>query len=95
MAKRCVKCGHLNENERLFCAMCGDPLEDNLRLINNLEKMSKNPHKTQQPEKKWEDDDDEIPPIVHKEETSHVGIWVTVGIVVVLAAVGAWWVFLR
>lgn len=94
MAKRCAHCGHLNESERLFCAMCGEPLDANLQLIKNLEKMSKAAPKKTQPVQ-HEDEDVEIPKFVKKEEKSHAGVWITLGILVIVAAVGAWWMFLR
>lgn len=95
MAKRCAKCGHLNENDRLFCAMCGEPLDADLQLIKNLEKMSKQSSQTAQKKYDKQDEDDEVPMPISKEEKSHAGIWIAVGIVVVLVAVGAWWLFLR
>lgn len=94
MAKRCAKCGHLNENQRLFCAMCGEPLDANLQLIKNLENMNKTSTKTTQSVHQKEGDD-ELPNFEKKEEKSHVGAWIIAGILLVLVAVGAWWFFLR
>lgn len=41
MSKRCPDCGFLNEDHRIYCGSCGEPLDAQLRLIQNLEAQTK------------------------------------------------------
>lgn len=86
MAKRCPGCGHINDDARIFCAACGETLDANLRLIQNLEKQ-KHVQKASAPRR--EDDDDFVPPKTVKEEEKSPLLWIILGVVVV-AAVAAW-----
>ena len=41
MSKRCPGCGQINDDSRIFCSACGEPLDAQLRLIQDLEKQKK------------------------------------------------------
>lgn len=41
MSKRCPDCGFSNEDHRIYCGSCGEPLDAHLRLIQNLEAQTK------------------------------------------------------
>lgn len=41
MAKICPSCGFKNDDEKLFCGSCGDPLGGDLKLIMDMEKTAK------------------------------------------------------
>ena len=43
MPKRCPGCGQMNDDSRIFCSACGNPLDAQLRLIQDLEKQKKMP----------------------------------------------------
>ena len=43
MSKRCPGCGQINDDSRIFCSACGEPLDAQLRLIQDLEKQKKAP----------------------------------------------------
>ena len=45
MSKRCPDCGFMNDDSRIYCGACGEPLDPNLRLIQQLEKAAKTPVK--------------------------------------------------
>ena len=87
MAKRCPGCGHINDDARIFCAACGETLDANLRLIQNLEKQKHVQKASAAPRR--EDDDDYVPPKSVKEKESSPLLWIILGVVVV-AAVAAW-----
>lgn len=57
MSKRCPDCGQINDDSRLFCSACGNPLDAQLRLIQDLEKQKKAPPKATSAPKPKEDDD--------------------------------------
>ncbi|MFI3251098.1 MAG: zinc ribbon domain-containing protein [Eubacteriales bacterium] len=41
MAQICPKCGSKNDDGKLFCGACGDPLGGDLKLIMDLDKSTK------------------------------------------------------
>ena len=41
MSKRCPDCGFVNEDSKIYCSSCGEPLDDELRLMRGLEKQKK------------------------------------------------------
>jgi len=69
MARTCPDCGHKNDDGRLFCSSCGNPLDAELRLIKDLEK---NKHRmAEQPKsylKQDDDEDDYVAPVSGQEE---------------------------
>ena len=60
MAKRCPDCGQMNDDSRIFCSACGEPLDAQLRLIQDLEKQKAVPKKESAPRRE-DDDDDYVP----------------------------------
>ena len=36
MSKRCPDCHRLNDDGRIYCAFCGEPLDNNVRMIKNI-----------------------------------------------------------
>jgi len=41
MSKRCPDCGTINDDSRIYCAACGEPLDTDLRLIQDLSAKKK------------------------------------------------------
>lgn len=41
MAKRCPSCNQMNEDDMHFCSYCGEPFDADVKLIMDLDKMSK------------------------------------------------------
>lgn len=91
MSKRCPACGQANDDSRIFCSACGEPLDAQLRLIQDLEKQKKAPQKTAAAPKPKDDDVDVLP--VPREEKKNPLPWILLGLVVVVAA--AVWFFLK
>ncbi len=90
MSKRCPDCGQVNEDSRIFCSTCGEPLDAHLRLIQDLEKQKKAPQKERAAPRR--DDDDEVPSSVQREKKSPLP-WIILGLVAVAAV--ALWFFLK
>ena len=93
MAKRCPTCGHSNDDSRIFCGSCGDPLDADLRLIQELEKRKHQVTETAE-RKRYEDDEEYVAPIkkeAKKEKKSALPI-ILVALVIVAAAA---WFFLK
>ena len=68
MAKSCPDCGHTNEDGRIFCSACGNPLDAELRLIQDLEK---NKHRVAEQPKNYrmdEDEDDYVAPVSKQDD---------------------------
>ena len=99
MSKRCPDCGFINEDSKIYCGACGEPLDANLRLIKSLEKSTAAPVKTQEapkpkpePEKpapKHSTDDGNVTGKLAKEKQSSPLPLIILGVVavVVVAAV--------
>ena len=99
MSKRCPDCGFLNEDSRIYCSSCGELLDAELRLIQNLEKQKNAPSKSQParteasqaqtaPKRRNDDDDDYVPRKMAQEKKSSPAPWIILGVVV--AAVIIW-----
>lgn len=58
MSKRCPDCGTVNEDSRIYCAACGEPLDTDLRIMRDLENLKKAPP----PKEEARSDDDEPTP---------------------------------
>ncbi len=83
MSKRCPDCGFVNEDSHIFCASCGAALDEQMRLIQNLEKQQTIPSKNKEPESKPApepsrtrkndfDDDELITPLSQKKKGCYV-----------------------
>ena len=93
MSKRCPDCRRLNDDERMYCSFCGEPLDPNVRMIKSLEKEMATPSKAEeQPAPRQDDDnDDYIPPLKsRRQEKSSAAPWV----LLLLAAAAALLFFL-
>ena len=71
MAKRCPDCGQMNDDSRIFCSACGEPLDAQLRLIQDLEKQKAVPKKESAPRRE-DDDDDYVPTKTQKKKGCYV-----------------------
>lgn len=92
MAKRCPTCGHSNDDSRIFCGACGDPLDADLRLIQDLQKR-KHQVEEKAERKRYEDDEETyVAPVKQKKEKKSALPIILVALVIVAAAV---WFFLK
>lgn len=91
MSKRCPSCGQVNDDSRIFCGVCGGPLDAHLRLIQDLEKQKKTSQKENDAPRR-DDDDDYVPPIPRREKQSPLP-WIILGLAVIAAA--AVWFILK
>ena len=41
MAKKCPKCGTMNDDEMVFCGACTEPLNDDVKLVMRVDEMAK------------------------------------------------------
>lgn len=94
MSKRCPDCHRLNEDERIYCAFCGEPLDANVRMIKSLEKEISTTSKEVEKSAPSRDDDDDtyeyIPPLKNRRrEKSSAAPWV---LLLAVAAVVVWFV---
>ena len=92
MAKRCPTCGHSNDNSRIFCSSCGDPLDVELRLIQNLEKR-KHEVGEHAEHHHYKDDDDEdtyVAPMKSRQKEEKKSVLPIILVVLVVAAAAAW-----
>ena len=95
MSKRCPDCGFVNEDSRIYCGSCGEPLDAELRLIQNLSNQKKAaPAKETAPvddepapRRKTSDDGDYVYQKMAKEKKSSPLPWIILG--VALVVVGA------
>lgn len=71
MSKRCPDCGQINDDSRIFCSACGEPLDAQLRLIQDLEKQKAAPKPERAPRKE-DDDDDYVPAKTQKKKGCYV-----------------------
>lgn len=89
MAKKCARCGHLNDEERFFCEQCGEALDENVRVIMGYEKMKKSASQPAQVKRKQDDDDDYVPVRRQKKKNSYAALRVVLGCLVVVGVVAA------
>ena len=89
MSKRCPDCLHVNEDDRIFCAFCGATLDQNLRLIQNLEKQIQIPAQPGAAPKKAKEDVDEeyVPPVRATQKESGLAPLIIVGLLLIAAVV--------
>ena len=94
MSKRCANCGHNNDDSRIFCSACGDPLDVELRLIQELEKRKHNVSDSEwHSHEEKNDDDDYAAPTAREKEEKGSALPILLAVLVVVAA--AAWFFLK
>ena len=96
MSKRCPDCGFMNDDTRIYCGACGEPLDPNLRLIQQLEKSKNAPSASKQnsriepeapkPEPKKSGDGD-VSGKLAKEKKSSPLPWIILGVAVVAVVI--------
>ena len=91
MAKRCPDCGQMNDDSRIFCSACGEPLDAQLRLIQDLEKQ-KELSKTPEPAKQRGDVNFYVSRSAPQKKKKSAAPWIILGLIVAAAAV---WFFLH
>lgn len=92
MSKRCPDCGQVNDDSRIFCSACGEPLNSDIRLIQGLEKQKTAPQKSAAGVRRHDEDDDYVPTRKVEQKKSSPMPWIILGIVVLAAAA---WFFLH
>lgn len=96
MSKKCLSCGSSNDDEMAFCRTCGEPLDADLRLVKDIEAMSK--RRTVQPEKpvgRTREDDDFVIHPPQEEKKKSAALWILLGLLVAAAAAVCLWLLLR
>ena len=88
MSKICPDCGNKNDDGRIFCSACGNPLDAELRLIQDLQKNKHRVVEQAQNHRYDEDDNEEITPVSYQEEKKSPLplILLGIGAVVLIAA---------
>lgn len=82
MSKKCRRCGQENDDERHFCKQCGEPLDENIRLLMDYERIKKTPSKVKQAAPKK--DDDNYVYVKREKKKKSYAIWWAVGACVVV-----------
>ena len=92
MSKRCPDCHRLNDDGRIYCAFCGEPLDNNVRMIKSLEKeISAAPREPAQSAPRGDGGDYEyIPPVKTRQKKGSAVPW----LILLAAAAIALWFFL-
>ena len=93
MSKRCPDCGFVNEDSRIYCGSCGEPLSAELRLIKSLEaQKTKAPAKEPEPApapkdppRPKQDNGDYDLSKLSKEKKTNPLPWIILGVIVVAA----------
>ncbi len=84
--KHCRACGENNPDDRIFCSACGEPLNSDLQLLMDLDKMTANPSKGPSRARVDDDSDDYVPrtaPKAKKKKKS-AAPWVILAILVIV-----------
>ena len=96
MSKRCPDCGFVNEDSRIYCGSCGEPLDANLRLIQQLEKSTNTPVKAKEEPKPapeapepapQKSDDGDVTGKLAKDKKSSPLPWIILGIAAVAVVI--------
>ena len=59
MAKRCPKCGTMNDDEMVFCGACTEPLNEDVKLVMRVDEMAeemKGHHHNRPLNDEWEEE---------------------------------------
>ena len=77
MAKRCPKCGTMNDDELVFCGACTEPLNADVRLVMRVDEMAKEMRSHEDRPAERERERDHAPTgarTVHEEEARKLNI---------------------
>lgn len=104
MQRKCPKCHTtITDDEQVFCPSCGEPLDENLKLMMNLQDMVRE-GKKQAPQQDvratqerprpapahHDDDDDDVDFHISHNDESHSHVGIIIAVVVVIIAVAAY-----
>ena len=93
MSKRCPDCGFVNEDSKIYCGSCGEPLDAQLRLMRDLEAQKKTaPAKKAEPasapepapHRKVDNEDYDLGKLTKEEKSSPLP-WIILGVIVLVA----------
>lgn len=91
MSKRCPDCRRLNDDDRMYCSYCGEPLDPNVRMIKSLEKevstQSKAPEQSAARRDDDDDDTDYIRPLKAREKKESSAAPLVILLLVIAAVV--------
>ena len=97
MSKRCPDCGFINEDSKIYCGSCGELLDAELRLIKELNNQTTGPQKPARqtspsqresaPSRDHFDEDYAAPKLSQEKKKSDAGLWIVLGIVLVVVGV--------
>lgn len=91
MSKKCPSCGHNNDNSRIFCSACGDPLDVELRLIQELEKRKHDAGDSDWHGHEEKDtDDDYVAPVRSQDKDDKKSVLPVLLVVLAVVAAAAW-----
>ena len=97
MSKRCPDCGFVNEDSRIYCGSCGEPLDAELRLLKDLSEQKKNapiedpaPSDAPKPASRRRSDGDDgyVPRKMAQEKKSSPLPWILLALGVILVVAG-------
>lgn len=86
MSKVCRRCGHNNDDVHYFCEQCSEPLDENVRLVMDYQKLKKSENYSEQVKPRYVEDDDDYIPTREPEKKSHAVLWLLV--IVAIAIIG-------
>ncbi len=97
MSKRCPDCGFVNEDSRIYCGSCGEPLDAELQLLKDLSEQKKNapiedpaPSDAPKPASRRRSDGDDgyVPRKMAQEKKSSPLPWILLALGVILVVAG-------
>ncbi len=89
MSKRCPDCGFVNEDSKIYCGSCGEPLDAQLRLMRDLEAQKKKapakeaapaPEPKPAPRRKVDDTDYDLGKLTKEKKSSPLP-WIILGVI--------------
>lgn len=98
MSKRCPACGFVNDNSRIYCGSCGEPLDAQLRLMKDLNNQAtgeKKPTYKEPPARhdptsrafRSEFDDDVMPQKLAQKKKSSAAPWLILCAILVILGI--------